>query len=141
MTIVHSHGYLEVYLPTHPLAAANGRVYEHRLVLFGRIGAGEHPCHWCGRSVSWDDKSLEVDHLDHDRANNAAANLVPSCHRCNSQRSRMRTGRRPLTADDVVLIRASAEPHVELARRFDVSDTLVRKIRTGERWRAQEEPR
>lgn len=85
-------GYLIRTSPDHPLARAQGRVLEHRRVLFAAIGPGPHQCHWCSRPVDWTrgvstPDALVVDHLDFDRANNDPSNLVPSCHPCNSQRT------------------------------------------------------
>ena len=62
------------------------------MVLWEKIGPGSHPCHWCGHLLVWmhglSAESLQVDHLDEDRANNDPTNLVPSCHTCNKLRSR-----------------------------------------------------
>lgn len=83
-------GYSKVYRIGHPLAARDGRIYVHRLVLFEVIGEGPHPCHWCGRSVNWldaGDGRLVVDHLDFDRRNDTPVNLAPACHPCNSGRT------------------------------------------------------
>lgn len=83
----------------HPLATTGSVVMEHRKVLFDTIGPGPHECHWnetygCGRiSLEWgglQGDSLCVDHLDHDRTNNAPENLVPSCIACNLRRGRER---------------------------------------------------
>jgi HNH endonuclease len=57
-------------------------VYEHRYVLYERLGDGPQQCWWCGREVRWK-KDLDVDHLDYDKSNNDPANLVPSCRACN----------------------------------------------------------
>jgi hypothetical protein len=87
---VKPNGYVVVRERGHPLAApSSGLVYEHRLVLYASIGAGEHPCHWCGARVSWQSVThpLAVDHIDQARANNVASNLVPSCTTCNSTRT------------------------------------------------------
>lgn len=86
-------GYLIRTDHAHPLARVQGLVLEHRRVLFDLIGPGPHPCHWCARPVDWNygldsDDVLVVDHLDFDGMNNAAENLVASCHPCNSARTR-----------------------------------------------------
>lgn len=82
--------YRRIHLAGHPLARSQGLVYEHRVVLFDAIGPGQHPCHWCGRTVSWtatrQGRRLIVDHLDDDGLNNDPENLVPSCLRCNTSR-------------------------------------------------------
>ena len=89
-----SHGYRVLPAPGHPLATRLGRVFEHRMVLYAKIGPGEHPCHWCGRAVNWDrkenagDATLIADHLDEDTLNNDRANLVPSCWKCNVNRGK-----------------------------------------------------
>ena len=83
---VASSGYRELFKPGHPLARPSGRIYEHRLVLYAVIGDGPHPCNWCLLPVTWE--SMDVDHIDRDKANNTPMNLVPSCHRCNIRRTR-----------------------------------------------------
>lgn len=82
-----TNGYLIVRVPGHPLANGSGLAYQHRVVLYGVIGPGDHLCHWCNRAIRWDDRTLQVDHVDEDKHNNAPGNLVPSCQRCNSARS------------------------------------------------------
>jgi hypothetical protein len=91
----HSHrdGYIKIKRAEHPLADANGWAYEHRVILFEKIGPGEHPCHWCGKALSWersyprDLEALIVDHLDDQKDNNDPGNLVPACSVCNFRRS------------------------------------------------------
>lgn len=89
---VNSAGYAVIKRPEHPLATKGGLVGVHRAVLFDAIGPGEHPCRWCGTTVSWDktwpkdSDALVVDHVDDDRLNNSPANLVPSCEPCNKNR-------------------------------------------------------
>jgi len=92
---IRNGGYIQVRQPEHPLANPDGWVWEHRVVLLASIGPGTHPCHWCGKDVSWDysvgpdnGRALVVDHLDEQRANNVLSNLVPSCVVCNLHRSR-----------------------------------------------------
>jgi hypothetical protein len=81
--------------PGHPLAYKDGRIKEHRFVLYEKIGPGPHACHWCGREIQWmpggraafrDRRYLVPDHLDTNPLNNAPGNLVPSCVPCNSSR-------------------------------------------------------
>ena len=80
-----SSGYREFYLPSHPLATQNGKVKEHRIVLYEKLGPGTHPCHWCGKELEWG-KDLFVDHWDFDKLNNHPNNLLPSCSSCNVKR-------------------------------------------------------
>lgn len=79
----------------HPVAMANGRAYEHRFVLYERIGPGPHECHWCGTEVRWAPKGdppfeLQPDHLNNDGADNRPENLAPSCRSCNITRGLQR---------------------------------------------------
>lgn len=89
----HVNGYVRIKREGHRLAQQDGWVYEHRVVLFEKIGPGDHPCHWCGTVVTWERTypehadGLVVDHIDEEPANNDPANLVPSCSVCNFQRS------------------------------------------------------
>lgn len=82
------------YVKGHPLADKQGRVYEHRLVLFAAIGFGPHACHWCGTEIDWlpkgDPRSLQPDHLNNDGGDNRLENLVPSCLPCNTARGLQR---------------------------------------------------
>ena len=99
-------GYRWVNRPAHFLADAEGRVYEHRIVLFEKIGPGAHPCHWCGHSVTWDlsyyygggSDALVSDHVDGNKMNNAPTNLVPACNPCNASRGR-RSIKNPMTKE------------------------------------------
>lgn len=82
--------YRTVAAAGHPLAGANGRAYEHRVVLYDAIGPGPHRCHWCKAGVDWLPKThpdcLVVDHVNGDGADNRLENLVPSCYGCNTAR-------------------------------------------------------
>jgi hypothetical protein len=81
-----------VRLAGHPLADKQGRVYEHRAVLYDAIGPGPHSCHWCGTEVDWlprgTDGCLQSDHVNGDRFDNQPSNLVPSCGPCNATRAK-----------------------------------------------------
>lgn len=82
-------GYVWTYAPAHPIAGKSGVLYEHRAVLYDTRGPSTHLCHWCRREVEWSGngkRKLVVDHLDGNKGNNDPANLLPSCHRCNSTR-------------------------------------------------------
>lgn len=91
----HVHGYVIVHRPGHVLAV-NNKVYEHRAVLFDRIGYGPHLCEHCQTHINWR-AGLEADHLDRDRANNAASNIAASCHPCNIRRAPHRNQYSPPT--------------------------------------------
>lgn len=92
MTSISSEGYRVISALGHPMADRIGRAYEHRVVLYDRIGPGPHRCVWCGDLVSWRRqlgyKRLVVDHLDERRLNNNPENLAPSCTYCNSMRQK-----------------------------------------------------
>lgn len=99
----------------HPAAALFGHqpkrgrrvvVYKHKLILFEKIGPGQHPCHWCGASLRWGHGTAEGiivgDHLDGDPTNNHPDNLVPACNGCNTIRAR--TEFRPRIGDDEAVV-------------------------------------
>ena len=80
-------------LPGHPLAPPSGLVSQARVTLYSKLGAGRHPCHWCGEEVAWTvgqrgnlAGNLIADHLDSNPLNDDDDNLVPSCGRCNGTR-------------------------------------------------------
>jgi len=89
---LHDEGYRRLSIPGHPLASSNGHVFEHRVVLYDKVGPGPHPCHWCTTPVDWSkswphaDDALVADHLDGNRLNNDPVNLVPACQLCNYTR-------------------------------------------------------
>lgn len=88
---INEYGYRVLCAPDHPLAGVQGKVLEHRAVLFDAIGPGPHPCHWCERLLPWSGGAgvgINVDHLDEVRLNNELSNLVVSCLDCNTKRSR-----------------------------------------------------
>ena len=82
----NANGYLLVQATAHPVAHRDGSAFEHRVVLYDAIGAGEHPCHWCSTPVTWF-VDLQTDHVDHNPQNNNLNNLVASCGPCNVRRN------------------------------------------------------
>lgn len=94
-SFVDQFGYRVLNGVQHPLAYKNGQVFEHRKVLYDKIGPGPHLCHWgCGRVVVWgggvsDANQLVVDHLNSDKLCNEPWNLVPSCNKCNRFRGQV----------------------------------------------------
>jgi hypothetical protein len=86
-TIDHSHGYVLVRAPDHPLCPqGQSYVYEHRKVFYDANGVGPFRCHVCSAPATWD--SMHVDHLDDDPRNNELDNLSPACPTCNQWRAR-----------------------------------------------------
>jgi len=82
-------GYIRLTMEdSHPLASRVGQVLESRKVLYDSIGPGPHECHWsCGRVLEWGGiGGIQADHVDGDKTNNSAENLVPSCVSCNVRR-------------------------------------------------------
>lgn len=95
VTASYGRRYKTVTAKGHPLAQSQGRVYEHRLVLWEAIGPGWHACHHCSRPVNWDygkghPDTLQVDHLNNRGDDNRPENLVPSCGDCNTARGAQR---------------------------------------------------
>jgi hypothetical protein len=94
---LHANGYSRIYWPGHCLAGADGNAWLHRVVLLDQIGSGtrgRHPCHWCGRKVSWfadwkSPRALTVDHLNGVKTDLSPGNLLPSCRSCNTRRARL----------------------------------------------------
>jgi len=98
------------YVPDHPIAPPSGVVAISRLVLYDKLGPGGHPCHWCGRTVTWRaagglaaPNNLLADHLDWDNSNNHPDNIVASCNTCNAHRTR-RGNRRLLGEEELTVM-------------------------------------
>lgn len=74
----------------HPLSPPSGRIPEHRVILYAKLGPGRQKCYWCGRHLTWakGDGTVTTDHVDGNTRNNDPENLVPSCHGCHVERSR-----------------------------------------------------
>ena len=87
----HSSGYVKLRIArSHPLAIRLGDCieYEHRVRFFDAHGGGPFECHWCNKSVSWDD--MHVDHVNAVRDDNRLENLVASCAPCNQARGKQK---------------------------------------------------
>jgi len=118
----------------HPLSIGNGEVLEHRYVLYEKIGAGPHPCHWgCGALLTWG-VDLHVDHLDSDRLNNDPANIVPSCNPCNVRRAIERTyraGQAEMLERVRAAMGAAGISQRELSRRSGIDPANISRILNG----------
>ena len=77
-------GYQRLYEPNHPLAAKDGVVSEHRMIVFAKYGWELPGCELCGKAVDW--TTVHIDHKDRDVKNNAPDNLRPLCRVCNTFR-------------------------------------------------------
>ncbi|AFR03268.1 HNH endonuclease [Pectobacterium carotovorum] len=80
-------GYQMLHLPNHPLAMANGTVYEHRKVVYDKYGDDLPPCEKCGKHIDW--KTAHIDHKDEVVDNNKPENLRVLCRACNVMRARV----------------------------------------------------
>lgn len=86
---VNGDGYRVGHDAAHPLATAQGKLLAHRSALYEVLGGGLHPCHWCGKRLTWRgaaESRICVDHLNDDRLDNDPANLVAACLDCNTKR-------------------------------------------------------
>lgn len=109
------------------------------------------PCVDCD---SWD--QLEVDHVDsktkithrvwtwtEERRSLELAKCVVRCHDCHVQKTGARqeyahgteNGRSRISEEEVWLIRRSSESTRVLAKRFDIGQRHIQKIRSGEKWK------
>lgn len=77
-------GYIEILKPDHPLSNNHGRVFEHRLIMFEKLGGDDQCCEWCGKRLSWTE--IIIDHLNEIKDDNRIENLVVSCNNCNRAR-------------------------------------------------------
>lgn len=125
-------GYQMLRAPNHPLAMANGHVYEHRKVVYDRYGEDLPPCEKCGKFVTW--KTAHIDHIDEVVDNNEEINLRVLCRACNVMRSRVhipehtKKGRSRITFEGVTKTASewSRDPRVSIA-----AATILFRLRSG----------
>ncbi len=126
----NARGYQMLHMPEHPLAMANGCVYEHRAVIYAKYGEKLPDCEICGKPLNW--LNAHIDHIDENVINNSESNLRPLCVGCNTRRSRPPEH----TRKDAVVITCFGETKTanEWARdkRVSVSNaTISRRKRCG----------
>lgn len=78
----NARGYQMLHMPEHPLAMANGCVYEHRAVIYAKYGENLPDCEICGKPLNW--LNAHIDHIDENVINNSESNLRPLCVGCNT---------------------------------------------------------
>lgn len=135
---LNSNGYRIVPASGHSVAHKDGNAYEHRVVLYDAIGPGVHPCHWCGKRISWGD-DLHTDHVDHNPQNNNRSNLVQSCAPCNVRRNRRwavkQTHCRPagheMTPENTYLVPATGNRQCRACARTRKTEHKAKTRRTG----------
>lgn len=80
-------------MPNHPLADRTGSVWEHRKIVYDRLGDTLPPCELCDKPLTWE--TAHIDHIDEDPSNNDPKNLRPLCRGCNVSR--------PIHANSIML--------------------------------------
>lgn len=134
-------GYVRVRAPAgHPLDI-NQSVREHRVVLFDAHGYGPYECHWCGKPLKW--RTMHIDHLDDDKTNNALANLVPACPRCNMKRGQSKSVETQRRRAKQYTFRGQSKCLAEWAAELGISRAAL-KFRMDNGWPAEKmftEPR
>jgi hypothetical protein len=114
--------YVRLLAREHPLADQTGHVFEHRAVLYDRLGSGPQTCFWCGVGLEW--SAVVVDHLNDRKTDNDPVNLVPSCNACNRARGAMLPFLRALRPDAV-------EVFIGLARKTAEKESVQREDDTA----------
>ncbi len=125
-------GYQMLFLPNHPLAMANGSVYEHRKVVYDRHGEILPPCELCSKSVDW--RTAHIDHIDDSVDNNEPNNLRVLCRACNTMRARVHIPQHTVKRRHAITFEGVTMTATEWARdpRVRVSgSTVVLRLKKG----------
>lgn len=125
-------GYQMLYEPKHPLAMANGNVYEHRYVVYEKYGDRLPNCCLCGCGLNWD--SVHIDHINGDVKNNDLDNLRPICRACNVMRSHILIPKHTHKGHSQITFNGLTMTAAEWSRQDGVTvagHTILRRIRSG----------
>lgn len=125
-------GYQMLFLPDHPLAMANGSVYEHRKVVYDQYGENIPPCQLCGKSINW--KTVHIDHIDDSVDNNGPENLRALCRACNTMRARVHIPQHTVKRRHAITFKGVTKTPTEWAREPGVrvsGATIIRRIKDG----------
>ncbi|TQC75559.1 HNH endonuclease signature motif containing protein [Pantoea dispersa] len=125
-------GYQMLFLPDHPLAMANGSVYEHRKVVYDRYGESLPSCELCTKSVNW--RTAHIDHIDDSVDNNEPNNLRVLCRACNTMRARVHIPQHTVKRRHAITFGGETKTPAEWSRdpRVRVSHaTIIRRIKCG----------
>ncbi len=128
----NSKGYQMLFLPDHPLAMANGMVYEHRKVVYDRHGENLPPCELCAKEVNW--KTVHIDHIDESVDKNEPENLRVLCRACNTMRARVHIPQHTVKRRHAITFSGETKTPTEWARdpRVRVSNsTIIHRIKRG----------
>lgn len=125
-------GYQMLHLPDHPLAMANGSVYEHRKVVYDQYGENLPPCELCMKVVDW--KTAHIDHKDDSVDNNRKGNLRVLCRACNVMRSRVHIPQHTVKRRHAITFNGVTKTATEWARdpRVTVAGkTIILRLKRG----------
>jgi len=80
--VLTKNGAKMIYSPDHPLANKDGRVLEHRILMWDKYGENLPPCEECGDESSWEPYGTQMLYRDGDKFNVTLENIRVICTSC-----------------------------------------------------------
>jgi len=82
--VVTPNGYHKVYEPDCPISEKSGYIFEHRYIVYQKMGSLLGVCRKCNKDIDW--STVHIDHINNDKTDNRIENLRPLCRACNVMR-------------------------------------------------------